>query len=263
MRTSSIRVPMRGAGAIISDAPTIAVHTFTAAVVGVWLIAAHFLPQYLLPGPLSVGKALKNLCTNWGMLQNILASAWHVFAALVSSFVLGSGLALISREVASLDVLVTKRILPFINSFPGVGWAILALMWFGIGSFSVVFTITLVLTPLALINMRAAIDNVDAELSEMAFSFGRKRLNVIRKIVIPSLIPYAFSTFRINFGTAWKITLTAELFGGGAGLGYVMNVARQGFDMATIFAIFVVIVLFAVAMEHLIFRPLQRRLGGA
>ena len=106
MRTSSIRVPMRGAGAIISDAPTIAVHTFTAAVVGVWLIAAHFLPQYLLPGPLSVGKALKNLCTNWGMLQNILASAWHVFAALVSSFVLGSGLALISREVASLDVLV-------------------------------------------------------------------------------------------------------------------------------------------------------------
>ena len=40
---------------------------------------------------------------------------------------------------------------------------------------------------------------------------------------------------RINFGTAWKVALTAELFGGGSGLGYLMNLARQSFDTAMIF----------------------------
>lgn len=262
MRTSSGSLSLKPSSAVSTDIASISAHTFTVVVVVGWLIAAHFVPPYLFPGPILVGKALRNLLTDRGMLQDVFASAWHVCAAVVASFVLGSGLALLSREVPSLDELVMRRILPFVNSFPGVGWAILALMWFGIGSLSVVFTISLVLTPLALINMRTAIDNVDAELYEMAYSFGRGRVNILRKIVAPSLIPYAFATFRINFGTAWKITLTAELFGGGAGLGYVLNVSRQGFDMATIFAIFAIIIAFSVAVEQLVFRPLQRRFGG-
>ncbi len=44
-----------------------------------------------------------------------------------------------------------------------------------------------------------------------------------------------FATLRIMFGVAWKVTLTAELFGGNSGLGYLINMARQDFDTTTIF----------------------------
>jgi ABC-type nitrate/sulfonate/bicarbonate transport system permease component len=74
------------------------------------------------------------------------------------------------------------------------------------------------------------------------------------------LVPYMFATLRISFGVAWKVTLTAELFGGNAGVGYVLNVARQEFDTETIFAIIAFILMFVVVAEVVFFRPIQRRL---
>ena len=59
---------------------------------------------------------------------------------------------------------------------------------------------------------------------------------------------------------SWKVTLTAELFGGNSGVGYVLNVARQEFDTETIFAVILFILLFVAFTEVFIFRPLQRRL---
>ena len=55
--------------------------------------------------------------------------------------------------------------------------------------------------------------------------------------------------------------LTAELFGGSAGVGYLLNVARQVFDTPTIFAIIGFIIVFVAAAEKLFFAPIQRRLA--
>ena len=46
-------------------------------------------------------------------------------------------------------------------------------------------------------------------------------------VIVPSLYPFIFATLRIMFGVAWKVTLTAELFGGNSGLGYMINHARE------------------------------------
>jgi ABC-type nitrate/sulfonate/bicarbonate transport system permease component len=78
--------------------------------------------------------------------------------------------------------------------------------------------------------------------------------------MMPMLVPYMFATLRISFGVAWKVTLTAELFGGNAGVGYLLNVARQEFDTDTIFAVILLIMLFVASTEVLLFRPLQRQL---
>ena len=78
--------------------------------------------------------------------------------------------------------------------------------------------------------------------------------------MVPMLVPYGFAALRTSFGVAWKVTLTAELFGGNAGVGYLLNVARQEFETETIFAIILFILIFVAGVETLFFRPLQRRL---
>ena len=83
---------------------------------------------------------------------------------------------------------------------------------------------------------------------------------LMSKVIVPMLVPYMFATLRISFGVSWKVTLTAELFGGNSGVGYVLNVARQEFDTETIFAVILFILLFVAFTEVFIFRPLQRRL---
>ena len=74
------------------------------------------------------------------------------------------------------------------------------------------------------------------------------------------LVPFAFAALRTGFGVAWKVVLTAELFGGNAGVGDLLNTARQEFDTETIFAVIVFIILFVALTESFLFRPLQRRL---
>jgi ABC-type nitrate/sulfonate/bicarbonate transport system permease component len=56
------------------------------------------------------------------------------------------------------------------------------------------------------------------------------------------------------------VVLTAELFGGDTGVGYMLNVARQEFDTVTIFAIIFFILIFVAAAEIVFFRPIQARL---
>jgi NitT/TauT family transport system permease protein/sulfonate transport system permease protein len=79
-------------------------------------------------------------------------------------------------------------------------------------------------------------------------------------IVLPSLLPFMFSAVRVSFGVAWKVTLTAELFGGTRGLGYTMNVARQELETPQIYAVIVLIVAIVYLGNRLLFDPLQRRL---
>ena len=60
---------------------------------------------------------------------------------------------------------------------------------------------------------------------------------------------------------AWKIALTAELFGGNTGLGYLLNLARQDFDMPLILSVIVIIIAFVYVTDRFAFDPLQRSLA--
>jgi ABC-type nitrate/sulfonate/bicarbonate transport system permease component len=118
----------------------------------------------------------------------------------------------------------------------------------------------MILIPFSAINLRAGLNELDNELIELGTSLTRTRLKLLSKVIVPMMVPYVFAALRISFGVAWKVTLTAELFGGNAGIGYLLNVARQEFDTETIFAVILFILLFVACMEVFVFRPLQRRL---
>ena len=72
-----------------------------------------------------------------------------------------------------------------------------------------------------------------------------------------SLWPFIFATIRISFGVAWKVALTAELFGGNTGLGYLLNLARQDFDMPLVLGVIIIIVAFVYTTDRLFFAPVQ------
>ena len=61
---------------------------------------------------------------------------------------------------------IHRRLSPFLNAFSGIGWTLLAVIWFGVSSATVVFTITIVLLPFALVNLREGLEALDRELLE-------------------------------------------------------------------------------------------------
>ena len=238
----------------------IATHGFTFAMLALWEIAARHVPDYLLPGPLAVGHSLAWLLGTPAGLIQVGASLFHVALSMLLAFIVGAAVALTPYYVGWLRPAIDSRLTPFVNSFPGIGWTLLAIIWLGLGMSTVIFAVTIILVPFMIINIREGVRTVDQDLIEMVRSFGSNRWRDFIYIVLPTLFPFMFSAVRVSFGVSWKVALTAELFGGSRGLGYTMNIARQELETSQIYAVIALIIVIVFLSNRLLFDPLQRKL---
>jgi NitT/TauT family transport system permease protein len=224
-----------------------------------WWFSARRLPEFILPGPAAVARRLIELSVTPEFLWHAFTSTWRVLIAIAAALAIGGGLAFLAYGVPWLADVVDARIRPVLNSFPSIGWAILAAIWFDPGDFGVIFVEVAILTPFCLINIGEGLRNIDRELLEMGQSFTRKRARILWRLTLPLLVPYALSAIRISYGIAWKIALVAELLGAPSGIGYLMLRAQIAADSTTFLATCFVIVLLFVAGERLVIVPLERR----
>jgi NitT/TauT family transport system permease protein len=236
---------------------TAVAHLFTLAALLAWWGYSQFVPDYQLPGPFQVARRMLSFATTTEELKQLGLSLFHVTAAIAIAFVLGCVLAALAHTVKPLRLAIENRLTPFLNAFSGIGWLFLAILWFGLNDVTVIFSVTLILLPFTIINVGAGLQELDRDLIELGHSLTRSRFRHVRKVVMPLLLPYLFTALRTSFGVSWKVVLTAELFGGDSGVGYLLNVARQEFDTVTIFAIIFFILLFVAAAEIVFFRPIQ------
>lgn len=228
------------------------------ALLGWWLLARR-LPEFILPNPVAVARRLVDLFITREFLAHTLASTWRVLVSVVAALLIGGALAFIADRMPVLEAVVNERIKPVLNSFPSIGWAILAAIWFPPGDFGVIFVETAILIPFCLINIGEGLRNIDRELLEMGRSFTRHRARILWRLTLPLLVPYVLAALRIAYGIAWKIALVSELLGAPSGLGYLMLRAQTAADSTTFLATCFAIVAIFVAGERLVLVPLERR----
>jgi len=236
-------------------------HGFTLAALAGWGVAGWLLPPYLVAGPDVVAVRALKFFTEPVDALHLAVSFFHVLASVGIAFLLASVLALMNHYWPVTRIMIQHRWYPFLNSFSGIGWAVLAVLWFGPSHLTVLFAISSTLTPFIFVNLREGLEALDKEVLEMGESFGRSRLRRFRLIVLPSLYPFIFAALRIAFGVGWKATLIAELFGTNLGLGYLINVARVEFDGATIFTVIALVVVIVYVTDRYVFAPAQARLS--
>lgn len=239
---------------------------FGVALAATWVAASSRLPAYILPSPEAQFKSTVAFFMSPRRLMHVEATLFSVAASIALSFTVGAALALTAFYQRWTEPFIHHRLSPFLNSFSGIGWTLLAVIWFGVSPATVIFSVSIVLLPFALINLREGLRTLDGELGEMARSFGHSQWRAFFIIIAPALFPFATATLRIMFGVAWKVVLTAELFGGSVGLGYVVNLARQEFDTGTIFTVIAFIIVAVYLSDRFIFAPMERitarRFGG-
>ena len=228
------------------------------AVLGWWFVARG-MPDFALSGPWVTGVRLLALFTDPTFLGHTLASTLRVLLSVVLALAIGGGLALLARGVPAFEWVVHHGAQPFFNSFPSIGWAILAAIWFSPGHFSIVFVQVAILIPFCLINIAQGLRELDRELLEMGQSFTRSRPRLLALLTVPLLMPYVLGALRIGYGIGWKIAIVAELLGSTSGLGFLMLRAQSSADVTTVMAACLAIVVLFVAGERLLIDPLARR----
>jgi len=227
------------------------------AILGWWSISQS-ISDLVMPGPIAVGKTLIELFIDPLFVDDILISTIRVIGSVIISVLLGMMLALLPKNYPITEIIVQERIKPFLNSFPSVGWAILAVIWFGSSNFSVMFVQVAILTPFCLVNLTEGLKDLDQEIIEMGKSFSRNKYKIFFKITLPLLLPYIIAAIRIAYGVCWKIALVSELFGAEEGIGVIMLRAQTTANASMVFASCFAIVIIFMLGEKLIINPLAK-----
>ena len=177
---------------------------------GVWQLAAAAVGQeLLLPGPAAVGRRLLELAAGAVFWQTALASLLRIFGGLLLGVALGALLAGLTAWVPLLDWVLTPAV-KVVRATPVASFILLVYLWVERGRVPGLISALMVL-PVVWGNVTRGIAETDPRLLELARAYGFGRGRTLRRIYIPSVLPYFASGCRTALGLAWKAGVAAEV----------------------------------------------------
>ena len=114
-----------------------------------------------------------------------------------------------------------------IRPIPPIAWIPLAILWFGIGENSKIYIILLGAFFPIFTNVVEGIHRVDKKLIEVAYVLEIPKGKFIRKVIMPSSLPFIMTGIRLGLSGAWMCVVAAELIASTSGVGYMISDARQ------------------------------------
>jgi NitT/TauT family transport system permease protein len=112
--------------------------------------------------------------------------------------------------------------LQMLRPIPPVSWIPLAIIWFGIANKPAIFLVFLGAFFPILMNTIHGVKATDRNLIRAAAMMGSTQFQMLRFIVLPAALPSIFAGLRIAIGSAWMLTVTAEMVAVKSGLGYAL-----------------------------------------
>lgn len=227
-----------------------------ALMLGLWWWGAGFFEDYILPPPQDVWASLRATMERGVWANEIWATLQH--AAIAFGLIIGIGLPLgivIGRFWYVEDL--TRVPLIFLQTVPTVVLIALALIFIGTNATGVVaVTVASGLTYFTL-NVIQGTKAIDRELVEMGRAYGANERNLMRSIVLPSVVPYFLAGARVTLGVVWQVTLFGEYLMGTPGVGFQISSSLKLLDTAAVYSWGLSIVALTIAFEYGVFRPAE------
>lgn len=195
-----------------------------------WFSRSGYLPQSLLPPPSAVVHALadwvfgidgstQDYSGTW--LRHASASAFRVLLgfmiAAASGILVGTAIGWSRTAEKTLE-----PTLQMLRPVPPVSWIPLAIIWFGIADKPAVFLVFLGAVFPILMNTIHGVKTIDRNLIRAGAMMGANDRQLLLHIVVPAALPAIFAGLRIAIGSAWMLTVTAEMVAVKSGVGYVL-----------------------------------------
>lgn len=188
------------------------------------------LPPALLPAPSRVLVAwadwvfatdgnTQDYSGRW--ISDVAASAARVFAGFALAALAGIGLGMAIGWSRTVEKLIEPA-LQVLRPVPPVSWIPLAIIWFGIADKPAIFLVFLGSFFPVLLSTIHGVKTCDRNLLRAGAMAGGTPGRLLRHIVFPAALPSVFSGLRIAIGSAWMLTVTAEMVAVKSGVGYVL-----------------------------------------
>ena len=214
----------------------------TLLIIGVWKIISLNYNPIILPAPEKAFYTIYEMMLTDSFWISLGYSFFRIITGYLLAMVIGTIIGIIMGLNQKADKLL-RPVVSMLQTVPNISWILLAIIWFGLNSKIVIFTIFISLMPIFVINSAEGIENTSAEYLEMAAVYRLKPLTIFRKIYLYSIKPYLRSAAVITSERAWKIGAMAELLSLDSGIGAGLYWARNNLQTERIFAWTIVLIL--------------------
>jgi sulfonate transport system permease protein len=196
----------------------------------------------LVPPPSKVFATIIELAHSGELSRHVIATLSRVGLGFGLGVMAGTVLGAISGYWALARRLLDPTV-QALRAIPSIAWVPLFILWLGIFETSKVALIAVGVFFPVYLGVMGAILSVDRKIVEVGRTFRLSGFAMIRRILLPAVLPAYVVALRVGLGLGWMFVVAAEFMGASEGLGYLLIDGQQLGKPAQIVA---AIVIFAI-----------------
>jgi sulfonate transport system permease protein len=180
----------------------------------------------LVPPPSVIFGTFLELWRAGELQRHILVTTGRVAAGFAIGVVAGT----VVGAIAGYSGLIRRLIDPTmqaLRSIPSIAWVPIFVLWFGIFETSKITLIAVGVFFPVYLGVMGAIMSVDRKLVEVGRAFRLSSAAMVRRILLPAVLPHYVIALRSGLGLGWMFVVAAELLGASEGLGFLLVDGQQ------------------------------------
>jgi NitT/TauT family transport system permease protein len=220
------------------------------------LYRAEIWSPYLFPSPSEVWEELRQSTENNVLWDAIRETMRRLVIGFTLAFIVGMIIGVACGTMRWVDETLGSLVLGM-QSLPSVTWLPLAILWFGLNEHAIIFVVLMGSVCAIAISARDGVRNIPPLQRRAARVFGASRLQMIRYVTLPGMLPSMAQGLKLGWSFSWRSLMAGELLFVSGGLGYMLEIGRSLNNMGLVIGVMGVIVLIGVLFDRLVFGPLE------
>ena len=258
----SVELPLQQTSVDVPRAPSARLSRFARPVLGLllpiglavlWELIVWFglSNGRLVPPPSRIFSTMVELSRGGELLRHIVATLTRVALGFGFGVIAGTILGAVSGYWGLARRLLDPTV-QALRAIPSIAWVPLFILWLGIFETSKVALIAVGVFFPVYLGVMGAILSVDRKIVEVGRIFRLSGFAMIRRILLPAVLPAYVVALRVGLGLGWMFVVAAEFMGASEGLGYLLIDGQQLGKPAQILAAIVTFAILGKTTDWLI-----------
>jgi sulfonate transport system permease protein len=197
-----------------------------AALLWEFLVRLGFSDGRLVPPPSVIFATFIELAQSGELQRHVAVTSLRVAAGFGIGLVAGTLMGAATGYSTLLRRLLDPT-LQALRAIPSIAWVPLFILWLGIFEGSKITLIAVGVFFPVYLGVMGAIMSVDRKLVEVGRAFRLSDTAMVRRILLPAVLPAYVISLRSGLGLGWMFVVAAELLGASEGLGYLLIDGQQ------------------------------------
>ena len=218
------------------------------AMIAIWWILTFFFPPSLIPLPSATFSEVISIVSTGQFFSEMGATLRRVGVGFGIAMIFAIPLGILMGTVKFLESCFEPPVILGLT-MPGLVWAVLAIMFFGLSETSAYAAVAVTIMPMLAISLWQGTKSIDKDLIDMSTAFHASPWSKIVDVILPQLISHILAAIRYGLGLAWKVVVVVEMFGFSNGVGYQVVRGFNVFSMKQVLAWAITFLIVMIVIE--------------